>query len=57
MRLPDWLPQVNRPWNPAYRDVWDSMTPNEKRWSFVLDCLVSMVFTIILMQIGGCALL
>jgi hypothetical protein len=40
MRLPEWFPQVPRPWNPAFRSVWDAMTPAEKPWSCFVDALV-----------------
>lgn len=31
------IPAVRRPWNPAYRDVWDSMTRRERQYSFLID--------------------
>lgn len=46
--MPEWIPQVRRPWNPAYQEVWDMMTPDEKRSSFLFDCVViGVVFTLI----------
>lgn len=43
MRAPKWIPQVRRPWNPAYREVWDAMSPDERRWSFLFDALIAVV--------------
>ena len=39
-RLPDWFPQVRRPFNPAFREVWDEMTVHVRQWSLVFDILV-----------------
>lgn len=45
MKIPEWVPQVSRPFNPAYREVWDVMTPNERRASFLFDAfVVAIVF-------------
>lgn len=49
-KLPEWVPQVSRPYNHAYREVWDAMTPNDRRWSFVVDVLV--VIGIIVLAVG-----
>lgn len=35
-----YIPAVKRPWNPAYRDVWDSMTHREKQVSFLVDVAI-----------------
>lgn len=45
-KLPKWIPQVSKPWNPAYKEVWEAMTPNEKRWSFLVDVIVVAVVLI-----------
>ena len=34
------IPQVSRPFNPAYRATWDAMTPRERQWSFIADMLI-----------------
>ena len=38
--LPSFIPAVRRPWNPAYREVWDTMTHRERQWSLVADVLL-----------------
>ncbi len=38
--LPSLIPAVRRPWNPAYRDVWDSMSHRQRQLSFVADVLI-----------------
>lgn len=43
MKLPTFIPQVPKPWNPAYRETWNVMTPNEKRWSFLVDVVIVIV--------------
>lgn len=40
MRLPDWVPEVPRPFNSDWAETWDVMTPNERRWSFIFDATV-----------------
>jgi hypothetical protein len=40
------IPEVGRPFNPAYRSVWGLMTRREKQFSFLFDCFVVL----------GCAL-
>lgn len=40
MKLPKWIPKIPRPWNPAYREVWDSMTSDEKRASWLVDAMI-----------------
>lgn len=40
MKLPNWVPKVNRPWNPTYVSTWDAMSDNEKRWSFLIDVII-----------------
>jgi hypothetical protein len=55
MRLPDWFPQVPRPWNPAYREVWDAMTPNEKRWSALVDAVVVLAVLVLCLLGAGYA--
>ena len=44
MKLPHWIPQVQRPWNPAFGETWDAMTPNERRASFLIDIAICGVF-------------
>jgi hypothetical protein len=47
MRLPDWFPEVSRPWNPAYKHVWDAMSSQERKWSFLIDmCIVGLVIIV-----------
>lgn len=40
MKLPSWVPQVLKPWNPAYHDTWGTMSPNDRRWSFLVDVVI-----------------
>lgn len=47
-KLPDWIPQVPRPWNPAHRETWERMTPNERRVSFLVDCGVCLIVIAVL---------
>lgn len=42
-QLPTWIPQVPKPWNPAYHETWEAMTPNERRWSFIVDMVIFIV--------------
>lgn len=52
MQLPNWFPQSPRPWNPAFAEVWDVMSPNQRRWDLLIDialcaiilCAVGAVF-------------
>ncbi len=47
MQVPTWIPQVRRPWNPAYRETWDVMTPNDRRVSFLIDAAIVIAFLIV----------
>jgi hypothetical protein len=39
------VPAVKRPWNPAYRDVWNTMTHRERQVSFLIDiCIIVGAF-------------
>jgi hypothetical protein len=43
-KLPTWIPQTPRPSSSiseraGYGETWDAMTPNERRWSFLLTDL------------------
>ena len=40
MNLWRFVPAVKRPWNPAYRDVWDSMSHRERQISFLIDVAI-----------------
>ena len=55
MKLPKWLPQIRRPWNPAYRDTWNTMTTTEKQASFLFDCALVGLVVIACLVLGGCA--
>ena len=47
MILPKWIPQINKPWNPGLHKTYKAMTPNDKRWSLLIDvAFVVAVFTI-----------
>lgn len=37
------IPAVTRPFNPAYRSVWDLMTRREKQWSFIFDFIIILL--------------
>lgn len=37
------VPAVPRPFNPAYRNVWDLMTRREKQASFLIDMIVVLL--------------
>lgn len=50
-KLPTWVPRVRRPWNPAYREVWDHMTDNDKRWSFVVDAAIVLAVAILMLVV------
>jgi len=43
MKIPSWVPQVPRPFNPAFSDVWDEMSPDERRASFLFDAVLVAV--------------
>lgn len=43
MKLPTWVPRISRPWNEDWRDTFDAMSDNEKRWSFVVDVIICAV--------------
>jgi hypothetical protein len=45
MKLPRWIPQTPKPWNPAWRETWEAMTPNGRRWSFVIDMIICALGT------------
>jgi len=53
MQLPTWIPKVSRPWNPAYGPVWDKMSDNEKRWSWLFDAFVVVVALSVLAWANG----
>lgn len=40
MNLPDWFPEIRRPFNPTLREVYDEMTSQERKWSLVFDICV-----------------
>lgn len=40
MNLWRFIPAVRRPWNPAYRDVWASMSHRERQVSFLIDLAI-----------------
>ena len=40
MNIWRFIPAVSRPWNPAYREVWDSMSHRERQISFLIDCAI-----------------
>jgi hypothetical protein len=44
VKLPRWIPQVSLPWNKAFKDTWHAMTPNERRWSFLIDIFAVAMF-------------
>lgn len=52
MKLPDWIPQVTRPWNPAWRETWKAMTPDQRRASFLMDVVICAVVVVILYLAG-----
>ncbi len=41
--LPEWIPQISKPFNAVCEDTWNAMTPNEKRWSFLIDLVILVV--------------
>lgn len=41
--MTSWLPEVPKPYNQAYQAVWDEMTPDERRWSFLFDVFVVVI--------------
>lgn len=52
MKIPTWILVVNRPWNPAWQETWDAMTPSERRASWLFDAVVVIVVIVVL---GACA--
>lgn len=40
MKLPDWFPKVPPPFNPVFRQTWEVMDDNAKRWLFLFDMVV-----------------
>ena len=40
MQLPNWIPKIRRPFNPAYHSTWEKMSDNDKRWSFLVDTTI-----------------
>lgn len=47
MKLPRFIPQVSKPWNPAWQDAWEAMTPNERRWSWLFDATLVVIVLVI----------
>jgi len=43
---------VKRPNNEDYAYVWDSMSDNEKRWSFIFDVVIISFFVGLFLIIG-----
>jgi hypothetical protein len=39
------IPEVGRPFNPAYHSVWGLMTRREKQASFLIDVIVVLLAT------------
>jgi hypothetical protein len=54
MRLPSWVPEVRRPWNPAFHDTWKAMTRTERQASFLFDCLVVLAVIVGMGLLSGC---
>jgi hypothetical protein len=38
--LPTWVPRISRPFDPDRAAVFDVMTDDEKRWSFLVDVAI-----------------
>lgn len=53
MKLPDWVPEVRRPFNPAYRPVWEAMTHTERQASWLADWALVCVAVIVLGLLAG----
>ncbi len=55
MKLPVWIPQVSKPWNPAFQETWGVMTPNERRWSWVFDAVlvITVLLVLVVLQQGA----
>lgn len=43
MKMPKWLPQIKRPWNPGYGETWDVMSKLERQWSTVFDFALGLI--------------
>jgi hypothetical protein len=41
------IPEVGRPFNPAYHSVWGLMTHREKQFSFLFDVIVVLLATVL----------
>lgn len=49
-------PEIPRPWNPAYKETYEAMTPRERVISARIDYLVFLMCCgFVMMSIGGCA--
>lgn len=54
MKLPRWVPEVRRPFNPAFRDTWEAMTHTERQVSWLVDWCLVLVVVIGLGLLAGC---
>jgi hypothetical protein len=41
------IPEIGRPFNPAYHSVWGLMTRREKQASFLIDALMVFAATVL----------
>jgi len=48
-------PQIPRPWNPAYQEVYDTMTEEERQNSFKIDMTLLIVVLFVCAIVGGCS--
>jgi hypothetical protein len=53
MRLPCWFPAVPRPFNPAYRPVWDAMSHAERQMSCLIDMVICLFAIAIITGLQG----
>lgn len=48
-------PQIPRPWNPAYHEVYDAMTEQERQASFKIDLALAGLAILFALCLGGCS--
>lgn len=54
MKLPHWVPEVRRPFNPAFRDTWEAMSRTERQASWLVDWGLVLSVILALGLLSGC---
>lgn len=42
------VPEVSKPFNPEYQEIWAAMSPSERKKSFVIDIVAFVVIGVII---------